>query len=719
MIIEIVSFGISTALFLILGLVMLTGQRDNLPKTMLAMASLASAVWSGTVAYQAAYGSSFDSTFLLETSLLLELFRSLAWFAFLLVMLRTAYKSSDIVNKNFKITFAGLSIFIVGLMLLVLYRVSGGSFFELIAGNDVLIGHLLISIGGLVIIEQLYRNTSDEHKWALKYLWIGIGGMFAYDFYLYSDAFLFQRIDNELWNARGFIHAMVVPLIAVAIKREMRWSLGDSSIDIFLSRRMVFHTTTLLSAGIYLIFIGFGGYYVRDMGGEWGAVAQATFLFAAVMTLAVILFSGRIRARLKVAIDKHFFHYKYDYREEWLRIIRTLSTEDGSSKSLHTRAIRALAQIIDSPGGLLVMERENGCFESDEHWNYAGPNIRESSNSAFVKFLSEQQFVISLDEYKKDPDMYTRLSPLEIPDWISDNKEAWLVVPLMLQDHMMGFVVLLRSPAHERYFNWEDSDLLKTAGRQAASHLAQYEAAEALVSAKRFEEFNRLSAFIVHDVKNMVGQLSMVVSNAAKHKSNPMFIDDAIITVENSVNKMNKLLVRLRGGGESDQYQPISLCNLLEDSIRACTKAGTLPIPVLNCFNQNVFVTADKDRMSANIAHIIQNAQDATGDMGNITVRLRTQGNIATIEVEDTGEGMSKSFIHDRLFQPFESTKGTMGIGVFQVREYVHKLGGQLDVESNEGQGTTFRLLIPLSQSQETISNPHVVHLNDHEKRKR
>jgi len=717
MIIEVFSFGISTLLYLILGLVMLTGRRDNLPKTILAIASLSSAFWSGTVTYQAAYGSTISSSYLLESTLLLELLRSLAWFAFLLVMLRTAYNSSDQVNKHFKITFAGLSVFVIGLMLLVLYRVSGGAFFELIAGNDVLIGHLLISVGGIVIVEQLYRNTSAEHRWALKYLWIGIGGMFAYDFYLYSDAFLFQRIDNELWNARGFIHAMVVPLIAVAIKREMQWSLEGGSIEIFLSRRVVFHTTSLLAAGIYLVIIGFGGYYVRDMGGEWGVVAQATFLFAAVMILMVLFFSRKVRSRLKVAIDKHFFHYKYDYREEWLRIIRTLSLGDATTKSLHVRAIRSLAQIIDSPGGLLVMERENGCFESDEHWNYETQNIRESADSTLISFLSEQQFVISLDEYYKDPDMYTRLGSLDVPDWISGNKNAWLIVPLMLQDHMMGFVVLLRSPAHERYFNWEDSDLLKTAGRQAASHLAQYDAAQALVSAKRFEEVNRLSAFIVHDVKNMVGQLSMVVSNAAKHKNNPMFIDDAIVTVENSVSKMNKLLLRLRGG-ESEMFTPIDLCELLEDSVRTCIKAGTQPIPVLNCSSQNILVTTDKDRMSANISHIIQNAQDATYDSGNITVRLRTQGKFAIVEIEDTGEGMDKAFIHDRLFQPFESTKGTMGIGVFQVREYIYKLGGQLDVESVVGKGTVFRLHIPLSESQETTTHPDVVHINEREKRK-
>ena len=709
MYIEVISFGLSTLLFLILGLVMLTGQRDNLPKAMLAVASISSAVWSATVTYQATFGG------LIGFTLLLELLRSLAWFAFLLVMLRTAYKSTDQINKNFKMTFAGLSVFIIGLMLLALYRISGGSLFEFIAGNDVLVGHLLISIGGLVIIEQLYRNTSDEQRWGLKYLWIAIGSMFAYDFYLYSDAFLFQRIDNELWNARGFIHAMIVPLIGVSIKREMQWSLGDESIDIFLSRHMVFHTTTLLASGVYLIFIGFGGYYVREMGGDWGLVAQATFIFAAILGLVILLFSSKVKARIKVMIDKHFFHYKYDYREEWLRIIRTLSIQEGD-KSLHIRAIRSLAQIINSPGGLLVMERDNGCFESDERWNYEPIHVREHANSTLNRFLSEHQFVISLDEYNDDPDMYTRLGPLDIPDWLSSNKNAWLVVPLILQDHLMGYVVLLRSPAHERYFNWEDSDLLKTAGRQAASHLSQYESAQALVSAKRFEEVNRLSAFIVHDIKNMIGQLSMVVSNAAKHKSNPMFIDDAIITVENTVNKMNKLLVRLRGEGEPEKEASFSLCELLEESIRSCTKAGVLPIPVLNCRNEKIMVMADMDRMSVNISHIIQNAQDATDDTGSITVKLRKDEKYAVVEIVDTGEGMTEKFIHDKLFQPFESTKGTMGIGVFQVREYVHKLGGQLDVESEVGVGSLFRLYIPLHESSTGLAQ--VVNLNEHEKRK-
>jgi len=351
------------------------------------------------------------------------------------------------------------------------------------------------------------------------------------------------------------------------------------------------------------------------------------------------------------------------------------------------------------------MIRENDRYELDETWNMPSITARESADSSFIRFLEEQQFVISLDEYKEEPEAYTRLAPLELPEWLLQIEEAWLIAPLMLNDSLLGFVVLSRSASHERYFNWEDSDLLKTAGRQAASHLSQYETAQELAGAKRFEEVNRLSAFIVHDLKNMIGQLSLVVSNAAKHKNNPLFMEDAISTVENSVNKMNKLLSRLKGQVD-DSVAAFRLCELLEEVVHTRSKAGALPIPVLNCQAEEIKINADRDRMVANMGHLIQNAQDATDENGRITIRLKKNGHFAIIEIEDTGCGMDEDFIHERLFQPFESTKGTMGIGVFQAREYVNKLGGSFDVESILGKGTTFTLTLPISSTGNVINHP-------------
>jgi putative PEP-CTERM system histidine kinase len=404
-----------------------------------------------------------------------------------------------------------------------------------------------------------------------------------------------------------------------------------------------------------------------------------------------------------VLIDKHFFHYKYDYRDEWLRIIRTLSSQDevGDTR-FHAQAIRALAQIIDSPGGVLFMKRDNGRFEPEEFWNIPVIQCAESENSTFVRFLEEQQFVIRFDELARQPEVYTRLAPLFTPDWVSSIKNAWLAIPLILHDSLSGFVILTRSPSHQRYYNWEDSDLLKTAGRQVASHLGQYESAQALASARRFDEMNRLSAFVMHDLKNMISQLSFVVSNAGRHKNNPNFIDDAISTIENSVDKMNRLMARLQGTSQ-DNVKSVDLCLLAEEVVRNCNKSTMLPMPILVCQAEQLNVTVDRDRMIANLGHIIQNAQDATSDHGNITIRLKKKDSNAVIEVQDTGCGMDSNFIKNKLFQPFESTKGTMGIGVFQVREFVYKLGGDLEVESEVGKGTVFRIIIPLNKYSDNI----------------
>jgi putative PEP-CTERM system histidine kinase len=583
-------------------------------------------------------------------------------------------------------------------MLLALYRISGGSALASIAGNDVLAGHLLMAIGGLVIVEQLYRTTPREQRRSIKYLCLAIGGMFAYDFYLYSDALLFERVSAVLWNARGFIHAMVVPVIAIALSRNLQWSLKKDAIDVFVSPRAAFHTTALLGAGIYLLAMGAGGYYVRVQGGTWGLVAQAIFLFGAALVLAILLFSGQLRASLRVLISKHFFHYKYDYREEWLRFIRTLSSGEPETQ-LRERAIKAIAQIMECPGGILWLRRDTGHFELTARWGMdePAPGV-EPADGTLVRFLEQKEWVINLDEHKPEFELHRSLIGPRLPQWLTGMPRAWLVVPLILHEQLTGFVVLARSPLMpvQHHFNWEDCDLLKTAGRQAASHLAQLEASRALTEARQFEAFNHLSAFVVHDLKNLVAQLSLVVSNAAKHRANPQFMEDTIMTVDNSVARMNRLLGQLRNeGGRNEQVANIDVGKILNETVNAMKE--NRPIVTLDCQKNAVIVRANRDRFSSVIGHIIQNARDATPPDGHIMVRLRENGNNAVVEIEDTGCGMDDNFIRERLFRPFETTKGKsgMGIGAYETREFIRALGGEVAVFSRVGHGTIFRLHIP------------------------
>ena len=692
MIVGVISYISAAGIFLVLLAVLLIGRTDGTFRRLLALASAASALWAASAAYQAAYGSP------LIIPQLLELLRDLAWLTFLLHMLYAKTDGKGAMSTWLPIVRHGLYTVTAVTMLFGLhlhFNVTGLSF---LSGFDFQpAGHLMLAIVGLVLLEQILRNTPTDLLRAIKYLCFGIGGIFTYDFYMYSDALMFQRIDPVLWEARGFINAAVVPVIGIALARNPQWSPG-----IFISRRIIFHTSALLGSGLYLLAMGVGGYYVRDYGGTWGAVVQTIFLFGAGLLLLILIFSGPLRARLRVFINKHFFHYKYDYREEWLRFIRTLSTSERDTP-LPERVIHAIAQIIDSPGGVLWVRHDghgDGLFKPEAHWNIKLPvPAGEPANSSLIRFLEIQKWVINLDEYERDPGLYQSLGDLTMPSWIKFIPNAWLISPLILHERLLGFVVLTRSPASHKDFNWEDSDLLKTSGSQAAGYLAQHAISQALAEARQFEAFNRLSTYVVHDLKNLISQLSLVVSNAARHGNNPLFMKNVISTVNNSVSKMNRLLDRLRDGVQPDFGREVNLAELLAEVVHDARAAK--PAPLLECGAKDVTLTADHDQLASVIGHVIRNAQDATPEDGRITVRLQKINGHAVVEVEDTGCGMDETFISARLFRPFQTTKGKsgMGIGVYEAREFVRSLGGDIYVESKPGEGTIFRIQLPYQAS--------------------
>jgi len=689
-----------------LSLLLMTGQRDRPHKTALMLAALVSATWMAITAVLLATGDS------LLLSYLLEPLRDLALVAFIVRMLSAAYTVPHEATHYLQRTLRLLASFTLLLMMLVIYRVNANHPVPTAGGIDLLLGGFLVmSIIGLVLTEQLIRNARAESRRSVKFLCMGLGALFVYDFYLYSHELLFQGIDLALWDARGFINALVVPVIGIAVLRDPQWSL-----DIFVSRRVVFHTTALLGAGIYLLAMGAGGYIIREYGGSWGTIVEVIFLFGAVLMLAILLFSVQLRATLRVLINKHFFNYKFEYREEWLRFIRTLTTEEPASQ-LPEQTIKVIADILQCPGGLLWLYRDTHRYELAATWQMPAPEAKYclEADSSLVCYLRNQEWVINYDEYQLSPQVYKDLS---LPGWLGEIKDVWLITPLMFHERLLGLVMLTRPPVTYP-LDWEDYDLLRIIGRQSAVHLAQMEAAKALSQAKQFEACSRLSAYVMHDLKNLIAQLSLVVSNAARHKHNPEFMEDTIQTVENSVNKMNRLLAHLRSGQDPEKQQvTLNISELLQEVIETMS-AGT-PRPSLDCQATGLLVKGDHDRLAAVVGHVIRNAQDATPADGQIIVRLFKQNDHAVIEVQDTGTGMEEDFIQDGLFRPFTSTKGNsgMGIGAYETRDLVRKLGGEVEVISRVGEGTTFRMRIPISaelkNSVKSIDNSNNGNVHDH-----
>lgn len=677
--IAVLSYSTAAAAFLLLSALLLIKWRGPKQGGRLLLASLLTVLWAMTIAYFTKHGMPAALPVRIA-----GIARNAGWSMFLLGLLASSHRKR--LPLGFEINrqeacYAGIYALLTAATILAyqspesIRPVAG-----FISGN---FGHVCMAVMGMLLIEQLFRNASGKERWGIKFACLAMGGMFAYDFYFYVDALLFNRVNAEIWTARGFVNSFAVPLIAVSAARNPTWSAG-----IAVSRRLLFHSATFVGSAVYLLAVSIAGYYLRFFGGDWGTVLQATLLSGAGVFLAAVLFSGAFRSWLKVSISKHFYNYGYDYREEWLRFTRTLSV-DGPE--LGERAVRAIAELVESPKGVLFVRDEYAQYALAADWNLSSTFDPVPTDASICAFLRDRQWIIDIEEYDIHPEKYEGLT---LPAWSGNFPEAWLIVPLLQNGELFGFVILAR-PRSKITVNWEVLDLLKVAGIQAASYLARQKSANALAVASQFETFNRMSTFVVHDLKNLVSQLALLVANAEKHKNSPEFQQDMLETIEHAVRRMRVLLEKFNRGSSVEHPGRVSLDWLLPQAI--ASKAVSKPGPALDIQRPGLVVSADAGRLERVIGHLIQNAIEATARGGQVTVRLTERNVCAVIEVVDTGRGMSEQFIRTRLFKPFESTKSAgMGIGVFETREYVHQIGGRLEVESLQGSGTTFRVILPL-----------------------
>ncbi len=551
-----------------------------------------------------------------------------------------------------------------------------------------------ISIVGLTLTEQLYRRTPEERQWAIKPLIVGLSGMFAFDLLLYAEAVLFNYLDAGMWAARGVAHAFVVFFVAIATARNTAWT-----IDLHVSRGLVFQSTAVMIAGVCLLLVAAAGYWVRAFGGGWGATLQIAFVFAATLCIAALSLSGSLRSRLRLFINKNLFSYRYDYRKEWLRFTEVLGTSETAEK-LHERVIKSIAELVECVGGAVWLERA-GMYCQVARLNTPEITAVEPLASEFSRFLHDTGWVLQLDEVRTSKD---RFAGLALPDWMGSIPNAWLVVPLPNGASTIGFVLLTR-PLAPVDINWEVRDLLKTASRQAASYLAQFRANEELLEAEKFNAFNRMSAFVVHDLKNLISQLALLLRNAERHRDNPEFQRDMLETIEHVVQRMTHLTRQLHtGAAPASKPWPVDLGEIIS---RVVDGKKHYPVAVIVESGATVRALAHEENIERVIGHIVQNAIDATLDHSQpVTVRIGSENGHAVVEVQDHGTGMSEEFIREKLFRPFQTTKPAgMGVGMNESYQYISGIGGRIQVKSEVGEGSNFRVLLRLVRDPEPPNN--------------
>ena len=684
------SYLAATVAYFLLVPVTLLDYKKN-PNAFLAFVpALCSLLWTGYTAFT--QYSNTDNLFASE-SLPFETLRDIAWFFFLSTLL-----SQQQFNDNYSLlkqSRLAHTVILFALFIIAYESTPSLRYLLLEYFNENpkirLFSHLLFAILGLVLVEQFYRNSEKEARWIIKFLCISLSALFSVDFIVYSKSLLFAQIDTALWNSRGLINALIVPLLAIGIRRIHT----NRVVRITVSRKIMFHSAVLLGAGTYLILMSMAGFYIKSYGGDWGEIAQTIFIFLSILFLSVFFASGKVRAIIRFYVNKHFFHYHYDYRNEWLKLSKTIARLN-SLGDLSGFVIKTMADLVDSSGGGLWLKNDQGEFYLSEQrsLNRDYPQIISPDHS-LIQFIVRKQWVIDFIELSENPDVYDEV---DLSEWTAEAQKVWLIVPLFLQNELEAFVVLTKAKL-PRMLNWEDRDLLITVGMQLANALALSHASDALSRARQFEAYNRISAYLVHDLKNLVAQIALIVKNAEKHKHNPEFIDDSIATLENVVTKIEHLLGQLKKGNiKADQNVMFNLVDIMSDV--AVQQSGNQPVLQYQTSHDEIAVFGEKEKITAILGHLVQNAQDATPATGSVKLELSKNETQAIIKIIDNGCGMDNKFIAERLFKPFDTTKGNagMGIGVYEARDYILKHNGTCTVESKVDIGTTFTIQLPLAE---------------------
>ena len=652
-----------------------TGSHRRPDRTASVIALALTAFWCGSAAELGTHHSASQG---------LESLRNLAWIAALYRLF--AIDGRDRASASVRIVLLALAF--VELLQFPLLVLRFDDLVEGSAARTAALLRVLLTTGALFLVHDLVAKAEPTTRRTIAW---SAGGLVIW----WGLALNFHVALLLAANAAGALAAMrPLAILALALAVAIGFARNAANLRLRPSRTVMMKTVALAASGACLFVALFVSRRLLAVPDDLVSLAQMVLLIAATVGAMWWLPSHSLRRRARVLVLKHLFRHRYDYRGEWIRFTETIGREQGAGLALKQRAIQALADITDSPAGLLLTPDEDGTLGLEAEWNWPDTAVTNAAAPrALSRIMEKTGFILDFDEARRGISHSGEAE--HVPDWLMDDLRAWAGIPLVLRGRLVGLVVLAR-PALDRRLDWEDFDLLGIAAHQVASYLAEQAGQEALEEAGRFDEFNRRIAFVMHDVKNLSSQMALLVRNAERHADNPEFRKDMLTTLRNSTDKLGALVARLGrygavGASGSERVDLAKIAHAVAQRLRPQHEihfADNGPCPVIG----------DAHALDQAIAHLAQNAVDASGPGAPVRIEVRNDGVRCTVSIADAGEGMSALFVRNDLFRPFVSTKaGGFGIGAHEAKAAVRAMGGRLEVESREGLGTRFTMDFPIA----------------------
>lgn len=542
------------------------------------------------------------------------------------------------------------------------------------------ISFLVCIIVTLFNLESTYLSASTASRWKIKFETIGAGFIFLVMVFYYSQGLLYRTINMNLMPVRSL--ALMAGVLLITYSKVAR----GSGAKIQVSRNMAYKSVVLLIVGLYLVGLGLMGEGLKYFGESFKRSMVIGAALVAGIALLIALLSETVKRKIRVFLHKNFYQNKYDYRTQWLQFTARLSSSKSRDDLLRS-ILSGYCEIFGMSGGALFVRdesNEKGEFHVEASFEMESPGSWLSADDPVVCLMTDRKWVVNLREDAGDFDAgQSELGRME---------EMVFVVPLFLDDVLDGFIVLGKQINPDETYNYEDYDLMKTLASQALSAVLNLRLSDELSHAREMAAIGKVSAFVAHDLKNLVYTVSLILDNARDYIDNPEFQQDMLESLTNTVARMKGLISRLKSLPEKTvlQKKPADLLVLVNETASMVT-GGELQVD-----GSPVIAEVDVEEIEKVVLNLVVNAMDATGGKGPITIQVGSAEDVY-IRVIDHGCGMAEEFLRHQLFLPFRTTKNKgLGIGLYQCKQIVNAHGGRIEVNSKEGQGSVFTVHLPL-----------------------
>ena len=542
-------------------------------------------------------------------------------------------------------------------------------------------------------MERLIRSSIGRTRWQLKFLVLGIGGLFALRIYLSSQSILFSVLDT------GFGTTTAMVLLAANLLFAFSFARGRSlDVDVYFSRATIQNSLTIVLAGIYLLSVGVLAHLTRSYLPIESLSVDTFIVFVALMGLAVLLLSNRLRRQLRKFVTRHFRRPTYDYQSVWMDLTqRTTSLMDihelsGAISKMVSESLEILSVnvwLVDETGQQLSLTGSTSLSQAKSR------DLQNAGKSApdFIRYLKQHRVPLDLEEMSFHwPGEIMRADA----EFFSKSRMRY-AIGLYAGGELVGVMTLNDDRVGHETLNAEDFVLLETLAAQLAASLLNLKLSERLRQAGEVVAFQTVSTFFVHDLKNLASRLSLTMENLPEHFDDPEFRADALRVISGSVANINDMCGRLAMLKQNIELRlaQSDLCHLVtitldefKANLRAALEQDLQPVPK---------TMMDEEQIHKVLTNLVMNANEAVNGNGVIRVSTLHDRDTVAFSVKDNGCGMSEKFIDDSLFRPFQTTKKKgLGIGLYHCKLIVEAHHGRIEVNSTVGKGTEFRVILPV-----------------------